>query len=285
MDGTFTGINSANKLLKDIAWGAATQGVAVLRFNKRTFQYGIGAFPNGDFEEFTIADEYTYDTLAALALLRTYTKVDHSKIILAGHSLGAEVMPHIAQQAQPPVNGVLLLAAVSTSLPDVLPWQEYYLSNLNVTYAEYGIECRDLIQNATLTPKWIINCGAINPSLAAFNSYGNYWLSLRTYDTPPDKVNQLVNTPVLVLQGEADYNVPYAIPKSIPTGDVFIPTFARWQSTFKGSHRVTLKSFKGLSHNFMFATNTGLATPAEEAVTGHVDSGVIRAITDWAKAL
>jgi len=270
--------NGVNKMLKDLAWGLSSQGVAVLRFNKRTYQYGSGAFPNGSAEEFTIASEYTEDALAALALLRKHPKI--SKVILAGHSLGAEVASHIVQQANPAVNGVILLAATSTNLPDLLPWQYYYLTNYNTTYAEKAVQCRDLIESPTLTATTIVNCGAIDSSLAAFNMYGNYYLSEREYDPPPAIAAQLT-VPMLVLQGTADYNVPYAIPSTIPLYGITVPTFAAWQSAFASSKRVTLQVFSGLSHYFMFATNHGFATPTQEAAKSNVQADVVSAISHW----
>ena len=89
MDGSM----GKNKMLKDLAWGLSSQGIAVLRFNKRTFQYGVKSFPNNSYEQFTFADEYTNDALAALSLLSTYPRIDPNRIILTGHSLGAEVTP------------------------------------------------------------------------------------------------------------------------------------------------------------------------------------------------
>jgi hypothetical protein len=55
-----------NKPLKDIAWGLAGQGIAVLRFDKVT--YGRRA-ERARHPEFTMVDEYVPDAIAAIRLL------------------------------------------------------------------------------------------------------------------------------------------------------------------------------------------------------------------------
>ena len=283
MDGTAF---EHNKAYKDLAWGLASRGVVVLRVNKRTFQFGPQAFPNNSAELFTFSDEYTNDALSALALLGGYDFVDAERLLLAGHSLGGEVAPHIAQLAGNVVKGLVLLAATPQSLPDLLPWQYYYLSNFSMYWGELAAQCRDLIQNDTLTPDWVVNCGAINPALVAFNMYGDYYLSGREYDPPTEKVAELVaTTPVLLLQGTADYNVPYNMPSSIPSNNITdsVPTFQWWIEMFDDNPQVTLQVYDGLSHYFMTAADTvdGFATMTAEAARGNVDEAVVDDIVSW----
>ncbi len=62
-----------NKPLKDIAWGLASRGVAVLRFDKVTH-----ARPRevAQAHDFTVADEYAPQAVAAVLLLRQHPAVD-----------------------------------------------------------------------------------------------------------------------------------------------------------------------------------------------------------------
>ena len=79
-----------NKPLRDLAWGLATCGVGVLRFDKVTF-----AHP-GEVKQapgFTLADEYLPHATAAVELLRHHLDVDPTRVFLLGHSLGGTVAP------------------------------------------------------------------------------------------------------------------------------------------------------------------------------------------------
>jgi len=57
-----------NKPFRDLAWGLASQGIAVLRYDKRTKVHG--AMMAGAVEQFTVKEETIDDALAAVALLR-----------------------------------------------------------------------------------------------------------------------------------------------------------------------------------------------------------------------
>ena len=74
-----------NKPFQDLAWGLGSQGIAVLRYDKRTLVYRgkLGALPN-----ITVKEETVDDALAAVALLRQTPGIDPKRIFVLGHSLG-----------------------------------------------------------------------------------------------------------------------------------------------------------------------------------------------------
>ena len=95
-----------NKPLKDIAWGLASRGIAVLRFDKVTYAHPneVKATP-----EFTLADEYLPHAIAAIRLLRRHPAIDRARIFLLGHSLGGTVAPRVAS-SEPAIAGLVILA-------------------------------------------------------------------------------------------------------------------------------------------------------------------------------
>ena len=95
-----------NKPLKDIAWGLASRGVAVLRFDKVTYAH---AAELKEAREFTLSDEYLPQATAAIALLREHAGVDPARVFVLGHSLGGTVAPRVAE-ADPSVAGMILMA-------------------------------------------------------------------------------------------------------------------------------------------------------------------------------
>lgn len=63
---------------KDLAEGLASQGIAVLRFDKRTYKHSMDINAKG---MPTIDDEYTYDLASALKLLKAKIYIDAKKYI------------------------------------------------------------------------------------------------------------------------------------------------------------------------------------------------------------
>ena len=100
-----------NKPLKDIAWGLADRGLAVLRYAKRTYVYG--AKSSTDPARLTIDDVTVDDARSAVALLARETRVDPHRVYVLGHSLGATMAPEIATGDEQ-VAGIILLAGAVT---------------------------------------------------------------------------------------------------------------------------------------------------------------------------
>ena len=116
-----------NKPFKDIAWGLASVGIVVLRYEKRTKQYPQ---ESAAIQNFTVQDETIYDALAAVELLNNSSIVDHSKIFVLGHSLGGMLAPRIALQ-ESQIAGLIILAGATRHLEDLMLEQTRYLANLS----------------------------------------------------------------------------------------------------------------------------------------------------------
>lgn len=104
-DGTW----GAAKTFRDLAWGLASQGVAVLRYDKRTLTHALAFARHPDF---TLDDELVNDALAALALLRESPRIDPTRIYVLGGSLGGFAAPRIAQRDRG-IAGLIMVSAPS----------------------------------------------------------------------------------------------------------------------------------------------------------------------------
>ena len=112
------------KPFRDIAEGLAEQGVAVYRFDKRTYVYGMELATKKDI---SLADEYLEDAVNAVQLLAAQERIDPSRIFVLGHSLGGNAIPAIARELeQAPVQacGYIMMAASPRPL-DVLMREQY----------------------------------------------------------------------------------------------------------------------------------------------------------------
>ena len=105
-----------NKPFKDLAYGLASQNIAVLRYVKRTKQYGADSKSDAPF---TVKDEVTDDAIAAVALLAKMPEVNKKQIYVLGHSLGGMLAPRIAA-ADPQVAGIIIMAGTARPLEKVV---------------------------------------------------------------------------------------------------------------------------------------------------------------------
>jgi alpha-beta hydrolase superfamily lysophospholipase len=96
---------------------------------------------------------------------------------------------------------------------------------------------------------------------------GGYWLYLRAYDAVATAAK--LKMPVLVLQGERDYQV---------TGD----DFTVWKKGLAAKSNATLKAYPALNHLFM--EGKGKARPEEYEKAGHVAKEVVDDIAARVKA-
>ena len=98
-----------NKPFADLAYGLASQNIAVLRYVKRTKQYGADSKSDAPF---TVKDEVTDDAIAAVALLTKMPEINKKQIYVLGHSLGGMLAPRIAAE-DPQVAGIIIMAGTA----------------------------------------------------------------------------------------------------------------------------------------------------------------------------
>jgi dienelactone hydrolase len=250
----------ANKPFKDLAWGLASRGIAVLRYVKRTRQYPqqMATLPG-----ITVKEETVDDAVLAVEMLAKQPGIDPQRICIVGHSLGAMLTPRIAA-ADKSIAGIILMAGSVRPLGEIVVEQVRYLSNLDgkITEAEqkqidaaeqFAREVRSPELTATQQVKML---GATIP--------GSYFLDLRAYHAA--EVAATLNLPILILQGERDYQVR-------------MTDFDGWEKALKNRRNVTLKSYPALNH--LFIAGSGPGSPAEYDQPGHVADEVIQDIAEW----
>jgi dienelactone hydrolase len=250
-----------NKPFKDLALGLASRGIAVLRYDKRTKVYPARLSAA---KELTVKEEVIDDAIEAVKTVRAQPRIDAARVFVLGHSLGGMLIPRIAH-ADPSLAGVIVMAGAARPLEQAILDQTRYLAMADgtITPAE-----QTQIDNAE---KLVATVKALTPEDAKSGTIisgapASYWFDLRGYD-PPTAAKELTQ-PMLVLQGERDYQVT-------------MDEFGRWKSALAGKPNVTFHSYAALNH--LFVVGTGKSLPAEYEIGGHVDEAVVRDIADWIK--
>ena len=249
-----------NRVFRDLAHGLARQGIAVLRYDKRT-QVAPAGFVNA---AFTVREEVTDDAVAAIKLLRAQPELQDQPVYVLGHSLGALLAPRIAEQAG--ADGLVMLAAPARPLHELIPRQVNYLINLDGTVSdeEKAAEAQTTADIAKVRALTEADAKDPTPILGLPPAY---WLDLHAYQHLAQA--RALGKPILLLQGEADYQV------------TMNEDFQIWQHRLRDAPQYVGKSYPGLNHLFMPAgTPPG---PDDYQKAGHVDAAVIADIGEWLK--
>jgi dienelactone hydrolase len=245
-----------NKPFRDLAWGLASRGVAVLRYEKRTRQHGAQL---AGVKDFTVRQETVDDALAAAELLRHTAGIDPKRVFVLGHSLGGMLIPRIGAR-DPQLAGLIVMAGAAKPLEDIILEQVAYLDAADGTVSDAEKSRFESLKTEVARVK-ALKPGETGTALGAPDSY---WLDLRGYD-PPTAAKAL-KQPLLLLQGERDYQV---------TPD----NLAAWRKALAGRPDVTFKTYPKLNHLFM--AGEGKSTPAEYEKPGHVEEVVVADIAVW----
>ena len=249
-----------NKPLKDVAWGLARFGIAVLRFDKVTFAHP--AEVKADLN-FTVVDEYVNHATFALHILTSDRRVDGRRVFVAGHSLGGTVAPRVAVR-QPTVAGLVLLAAGQP-----LYWsavrQVRYLASLNpATSAASETVIDTMTQQAaarSTAPTYRrrrrpASCPSEYPPRTGSTSAGT---------SRPRK--QLIWANRSLFSREGRYQV---------TVDDDLVT---WRQALDGRPDVSIRVYPADNH--FFFSGSGPSAPDESEPAQHVDAEVIFDVGNW----
>lgn len=248
-----------NKPFRDIAWGLASRGIAVLRYEKRTRQHASEMI---EFRKtLTVNEETIDDACEAVAFLRTRSEIDTNRIFVLGHSLGGMLVPRVALR-DARIAGFIILAGATRPIEDVIVEQFTYIFGLDGTIDDQEQsrladvrKQRDGVK--MLTP-------ADTAAQALFAAPASYWLDLRNYDPPA--VAAKLHVPLLILQGGRDYQVTNT-------------DFERWRTALRNKPNVSFSLYPLLNH--LFIEGEGQSTPSEYDRPGHVSEAVITDILRW----
>ncbi|NHN58887.1 MULTISPECIES: alpha/beta fold hydrolase [Halorussus] len=218
-----------NKPYKDLAWGLASRGVAVLRYEKRTAACEV------DFAEITIDEAVTNDALAAVERLRETEIVADGDVVVAGHSIGGTLAPRIAARDDN-LAGVVMLAPLARSAGRAILDQNEYLANRDGTVTEAE---RDRLEQVRQVVQQIRSLDFPDDEVV-FLGGDEYWRTLAEYDHLATA--RRLDVPRLLLFGERDYQV--TVEDDLPL----------WKNALADESNVTVRRYDRLNHLFMPGT-------------------------------
>lgn len=246
-----------NKPFRDIAWALAKEGIASYRYDKRNYLY---EFQMKNDTSLTIKDETTDDILAAAGMVKNLEGIDSARIYILGHSLGGYVLPGIDKELSG-IAGYIMMSAPAQHMKKYI-YQEYeYIAGVDETVTKEEQSQLEALKNQL---KQLEEPEKIPDNVTILGAYRDYWVDLDSYY--PVKQAKNIKKPVLVLQGERDYQVT-------------MKQFAIWKKNFNKSENWTFISYPSLNH-FMMA-GYGNPTLGEYKTRSHVDNKVTQDIIQF----
>ncbi|MCL1791165.1 MAG: alpha/beta fold hydrolase [Peptococcaceae bacterium] len=257
MDETIYG----NKPFRDLAYGLAERGIAVLRYDKRTFSYGEELSRLG--VELTVVQESIEDAVAAWEVLAGDSRVDSARIYVLGHSLGGMLAPRIVDETK--ASGAIILAGSMRSLVDIIYDQNLYFID-QMPWEERQALLKDVADEYA---RWL-QVGEMTEAEAKqetlFTLPAWYFAEMVRY--PARGFLEQSAYPVLVLQGSKDFQVTEK-------------DFEEYVALAKERPHMTTKLYSGLNHLFMLSTGGDNPDTEEYLVSGRVDPAVCEDIAEW----
>jgi dienelactone hydrolase len=258
MDESFP--NSPNKVFKDLAWGFATKGVAVLRYDKRTKVYPLKVVKKG---KLTLMEETVNDVIIAFKQFETDKRFKN--IFVLGHSLGGYASPLIGRDL-PKLKGIISMAGSARSLALISMEQVNYLSTLAPKLTDdHKKQIKEIQRQVDFTMSDKLNAKTPKKDLPMGIGPAEYWLFLKSYKNM--ELAKTLKMPLFIINGERDYQVTVK------------GCFALWKKTLKDNKNVSFKTYAGLNHLFM--KGEGKPNPQEYLKEGHVEKNVVEDIVGF----
>ena len=262
-----------NMPFRDIAEYLSSHGIAVIRYDKRTFTHGLKMTQDLG-GSLTVYEETIEDAILATEILKADPRINENKVFIIGHSLGGMLAPRIHVMGGN-YAGIISLAGSPRYLIDISKDQnmaaiEEMEDGDKKTNALYEMEnIWDDYYNAFLI---LSDNEAQNTTIPGWGGASAYYFK-DLYENPTSKYIKDITVPFLIMQGDKDFQV--SIEKD----------FMLWQELLAGRNNATFKLYNGLNHFFMTSTWKTITEYQEEyKIAGHVNTQVLADITEWIKA-
>lgn len=247
----------ALKPFRDLAEGLASKGIAVLRYNKRTYEHGLKTQLS---PFYTVDKETTDDALLATRFLQNVPRIDKNQIYILGHSQGGMMVPKMIEKDQNQnIAGAIVMGGPARTIQDVVLDQLDYLFSMGAMKLEEYQFYKSQFE--------LLN----DPNFSSKNKdfhLGSpvFWDSIRKMKAAEMSKEQ--NTPLLIIQGERDYQVQSKI--EIPL----------WKEQLKERDNVDYRLYPKLNH-FFTEGDGGLSKPEEYYRPANIPEYVINDIANW----
>lgn len=251
---------------RDLAEGLASQGIACVRYDKRSFAHGLKMLRDKRLM-ITVKEETIDDAISALNLLKADPRINPDQVFLIGHSMGAMLAPRIDAEGGD-CRGLVLLAGTPRKLEEVLKDQvEEQLSQMPALLRKLsGKRMHQLI--AQFDGMYELSDEEAKTKKIGGGTTVYYFKEMGEH--PAGAYLKNLEKPLLVMQGGKDFQAK---------ADV---DYRGYQDLLAGKPTVTFRLFEELNHCFVPAICTDISKAKKEYSTErHIGPEVITQIARW----
>lgn len=250
-----------NKPYKDLAEGLSSSGIAVLRYDKRTYAFPDRMKKRSD--SLTVDEITVDDAVAAHSWLKKQDPVAKDRVFVLGHSIGGMMIPRIGRRIENP-GGLIAMAGPTRSPETFILDQNKYIADVDGDRSDKEQQELDqLKEKVQYLRKHEITNDTSHEKLPAHFSAA-WWRDMKSYD-PVEEAKKL-DVPMYILQGGRDYQVTEE-------------DFRGWKKGLGDREHVSFKLYPKLNH--LFFAGKGKIKPSEYKQQGNVSKQVIDELTDW----
>lgn len=227
-----------NKMMKHLSDQLAEKGFAVLRFNKRTYQYGKELAKIGMQNKTLIKDEFIDDAAEGLKTLAKEQGIPTDKLFILGHSQSGSYLPVINETAGNLAKGYIILSGTPTNIAELSKKQlekviEEGSENADeeqVKMMKQNIKTNDeILKKIETMSEEELN----KPENYPFGIPGVYVKDLMKYD--PIKLYNDSKLPVFIRNAEFD--------KQVPVSEIEL-----WKKGLDKNENDSIEEVKGANH-------------------------------------
>ena len=255
---------------RDLAEGLASQGIACLRYDKRSFAHGLKMIRDKRLM-ITVKEETIDDAISAVNLLKADPRINPNQVFLIGHSMGAMLAPRI-ECSGGDFRGLILLAGSPRRLEEIMLEQMAEAMAGMPSFAK-NIAGKQRAKFETLF-HGLYN---LTDEEAKRKKVGGgttlYYFKEMGQPTVAQWLEQTCK-PMLVMQGEKDFQVKAHV------------DFAMYKELLSDRENVTFKLYPGLNHAFVTARFDSITDAKKEFTPErHMGPEVLDDIAGWIRAL
>lgn len=227
-----------NKMMKHLSDQLAEKGFAVLRFNKRTYQYGKELAKIGMQNKTLIKDEFIDDAAEGLKTLAKEQGIPTDKLFILGHSQSGSYLPVINETAGNLAKGYIILSGTPTNIAELSKKQLEKVieeGSENADEEQVKMMKQNIKTNDELLKKIeTMSDEELNkPENYPFGIPGVYVKDLMKYD--PIKLYNDIKLPIFIRIAEFDKQVP-------------ISELELWKNGLDKNENDSIEEVKGANH-------------------------------------
>lgn len=247
-------------IFRDVAWGLAKRGIAVIRYEKRPTAHPAFFADRGSPP--TLDEEFREDAIAAIRLLASDPRVDTTRLYVLGNSLGGILAPGIANRAG--LAGSITVSSSPRDIGEIIIDQGEYVASLPDSDAARRARAQQVIENGR---RLLAITDESDPTEIIHGQTVSFWRDMKRIQ-PIEEIGRLTarGGRALISHGGRDYLIIEA-------------DWKRWSDSLVGRRNVDLRVYANLNH--IMQEGEGRMTPAEYQWTRPVSSAWITDIGNW----